>query len=90
MDPITNVALHSHNGIEYILVLEKIFSDEYGVYFKGNLQINDSKAKHTPLVCDKDECICLTITKEELVFYSSFGPILNLLTFIKSLFFSNR
>ena len=90
MDPGTNVPLHSHNGKEYILVLEGSFSDEYGTYSKGNLQINDSKVKHTPFSCDKDGCICLTITEEELVFYGPFAPILNLLTFIKSVFFSNR
>ena len=68
MDPGTNVPLHSHNGKEYILVLEGSFSDEYETYSKGNLQINDSKVKHTPFACDKNECICLTITEEELVF----------------------
>ena len=90
MDPGTNVPLHSHNGKEYILVLEGSFTDEYGTYSKGSLQINDSKVKHTPFACDKGGCICLTITEKELVFYGPFAPILNLLIFIKSLFFSNR
>ena len=86
MDPGTSVPLHSHNGKEYILVLEGSFCDEYGKYSKGNLQINDSKIKHTPVACNKNGCICLTITEKELVFFGPFGPILNLITFIKSLF----
>ena len=88
MDPGTSVPLHSHNGKEYILVLEGSFCDEYGKYSKGNLQINDSKIKHTPVACNKNGCICLTITEKELVFFGPFGPILNLITFIKSLFIS--
>ena len=90
MDPGTSVPLHSHNGKEYILVLEGSFCDEYGKYSKGNLQINDSKIKHTPVACNKNGCICLTITEKELVFFGPFGPILNLITFIKSLFISIR
>ena len=90
MDPGTTVPLHSHKGKEYILVLEGSFSDEYGTYHKGNLQINDFNVKHTPFSSDKDGCICLTITDEKLVFYGPFAPILNLIYFIKSLFFSNR
>ena len=90
MDPGTTVPLHSHQGKEYILVLEGSFSDEYGTYHKGNLQINDFNVKDKPFSSDKNGCICLTITDEKLVFYWPFALILNLLTFVKSLFFPNR
>jgi putative transcriptional regulator len=86
MNPGTKVPLHSHNGREYILVLEGSFCDEYGKYSKGDLQINDSKIKHTPVASDSEGCICLSITEKELVFYGPFASILNLVTFIKSLF----
>lgn len=86
MDPGTSVPLHSHNGKEYILVLEGSFSDEYGNYKKGNLQINDSMIKHTPTACNIKGCICLTITEDELVFFGPFAPILNIITFFKSFF----
>ena len=86
MDPGTKVPLHSHNGREYILVLEGSFCDEYGKYSKGNLQINDSKIKHTPEACNNEGCICLSITEKELVFYGPFAPVLNLITFLKSIF----
>ena len=90
MDQGAKVPLHSHNGKEYILVLEGSFSDEYGTYSKGDLQINDSKIKHTPIACKKEGCVCLTITEEELVFYGPFASLLNLFTFIKSVFFSPK
>ena len=86
MDPGASVPLHSHNGKEYILVLEGSFCDEYGNYKKGELQINDSKIKHTPIASEKEGCICLTITEEDLIFYGPFGTLLNILTFIKSSF----
>jgi putative transcriptional regulator len=86
MDPGARVPLHSHNGKEYTLVLEGSFSDEYGHYTKGNLQVNDSMIKHTPIACNKEGCICLTLTEKELVFFGPFAPILNIITFLKSLF----
>ena len=90
MDAGSKVPLHSHNGKEYILVLEGSFSDEYGKYSKGDLQINDSNIKHTPIACKNNGCICLTITEEDLVFFGPFAPILNILTFIKSLIFTPK
>ena len=89
MNPGTSVPLHSHNGKEYILVLEGSFNDEYGNYSKGSLQINDSNVKHTPIANDKNDCICLSITEKQLVFYGPFAPILNLISFFKSLFIKN-
>ena len=87
MNPGTKVPLHSHNGKEYILVLEGSFCDEFGIYSKGDLQINDYKIKHTPVACNDEGCVCLTVTEEDLVFYGPFAPLLNIVTFIKSIFF---
>ena len=86
MDPGTSVPLHSHNGKEFILVLDGSFCDEYGEYKKGDLQINDQKIKHHPTACEKDGCMCLSITEKDVVFFGRFGSALNLFTFIKSFF----
>lgn len=86
MDPGTSVPLHSHNGKEYILVLDGSFCDEYGEYNKGDMQINDQKIKHNPIACNKNGCICLSITENDVVFFGKFGSFLNLFTFIKSFF----
>ena len=86
MDPGTSVPLHSHNGKEYILVIDGSFCDEYGEYKKGDMQINDQKIKHLPSACDTNGCICLSITERDVVFFGKFASILNLFTFIKSFF----
>ena len=86
MDPGTSAPLHSHNGKEYILVIDGSFRDEYGEYKKGDMQINDQKIKHHPSACDKNGCVCLSITESDVIFFGKFASILNLFTFIKSFF----
>ena len=86
MDPGTSVPLHSHNGKEYILVLNGSFCDEYGEYNKGDMQINDQQIKHNPTACNSNGCICLSITENDVVFFGKYGSALNLFTFIKSFF----
>jgi putative transcriptional regulator len=86
MDPGTSVPLHSHNGKEYILVLDGSFCDEYGEYKKGDMQINDQQIKHNPTACNSSGCVCLSITENDVVFFGKFGSALNLFTFIKSFF----
>jgi putative transcriptional regulator len=86
MDPGTSVPLHSHNGKEYILVLDGSFCDEYGEYSKGDMQINDQQIKHNPTACNSSGCVCLSITENDVVFFGKFGSALNLFTFIKSFF----
>ena len=86
MDPGTSVPLHSHNGKEYILVIDGSFCDEYGEYKKGDMQINDQNIKHHPSASDSNGCVCLSITESDVVFFGRFASILNLFTFIKSFF----
>ena len=86
MDPGTSVPLHSHNGKEYILVLDGSFCDEYGEYNKGDMQINDQQIKHNPTACNSNGCVCLSITENDVVFFGKYGSALNLFTFIKSFF----
>ena len=86
MDPGTSVPLHSHNGKEYILVIDGSFCDEYGEYKKGDMQINDQNIKHHPSASDSNGCVCLSITESDVVFFGKFASILNLFTFIKSFF----
>ena len=78
MEPGASVPLHSHNGKEFILVLEGNFCDEYGNYNVGDIQINDQKVKHTPVACNKNGCICLTITEKDVIFFGRYGSFLNL------------
>ncbi len=86
MDPDISVPLHSHHGKEYILVLEGSFSDEYGEYKKGDMQINDQNIRHNPSTNHSEGCVCLSITENDVIFFGKFASILNLFTFIKSFF----
>ena len=86
MEPGASVPNHSHGGKEYILVLDGSFSDEYGTYSKGDIQINDQRIKHTPIASDNGGCICMTITEKDVIFFGKYGSFLNLFTFIKSFF----
>jgi len=86
MEPGTSVPLHSHNGKEFILVIDGSFKDEYGEYSKGDMQVNDQQIKHNPTACETNGCICLTITENDVVFFGKYGSALNLFTFIKSFF----
>ena len=86
MEPGSSVPLHSHGGKEYILVLKGSFRDEYATYSTGDIQINDQKIKHTPIACNDEGCVCLTITERDVIFFGKFGSFLNLFTFIKSFF----
>ena len=89
MDPGVSVPLHSHGGKEYILVLEGSFCDEYGDYYKGDIQINDQQIKHTPIASKETGCVCLSITEKDVIFFGRYGSFLNLFTFIKSFFKQN-
>ena len=86
MEPGASVPLHSHGGKEYILVLSGSFSDEYGNYSKGDIQINDQKIMHTPVACENNGCICLAITERDVIFFGKYGSFFNLFSFIKSFF----
>ena len=86
MDPGVSVPIHSHGGKEFILVLEGSFCDEYGVYSKGDIQINDQKIKHTPIASKDSGCVCLSITEKDVIFFGKYGSFFNLFTFIKSFF----
>ena len=86
MDPGVSVPIHSHGGKEYILVLEGSFCDEYGNYNKCDVQINDQIIKHTPIACEDQGCVCLSITEKDVIFYGRYGSFLNLFTFIRSFF----
>ena len=84
MDPGISVPLHSHGGKEYILVLVAFAT--ICKYNKGDIQINDQQVKHTPIACEDDGCICLSITEKDAIFFGKFGSFLNLFTFVRSFF----
>lgn len=61
---------HSHGGLELTLVLRGAFSDETGVYGRGDLQEADQDLLHQPHAAPGNDCVCLAITDAPLRFRS--------------------
>ncbi len=57
---------HSHGGMEITLVLDGAFSDETGLYHRGDLIVTDEDCDHTPKACPKNGCICLVVSSEPI------------------------
>jgi len=68
---------HTHLGDEYTVVLEGSFSDETGLYGKGDFMQRDEHDKHTPVATLDHECICLAVTEGPIQFTGVFSRLLN-------------
>lgn len=62
------VPTHTHRGLEYTVVLSGGFSDEMGVYHRGDFIARDPSHKHTPTALQNEDCICLTVLGAPLKF----------------------
>ena len=72
-----SMPLHTHTGDELTLVLEGAFSDEDGVYRKGDFLSRSCNDKHRPMVTEDAECICLTVLDGPIEFTGWFSRMLN-------------
>ncbi len=68
---------HSHTGREVTVVLKGAFSDENGLYKKGDFVVRDPQHKHRPIVTRDDECICLMVTEAPIQFTGTLTRWLN-------------
>jgi len=68
---------HRHTGDELTVVLEGSFSDEGGIYRKGDFISRDSRHKHKPVVTKDAECICLMVLDAPIEFTGWFTRLLN-------------
>lgn len=68
---------HRHTGDELTVVLEGSFSDESGVYTKGDFICRDKHHKHKPIVTKDAECICLMVLDAPIQFTGWFTRLLN-------------
>jgi len=62
------VPTHTHGGAEYTVILKGGFSDEFGVYSRGDFIARDQRHEHTPTALQSGECICLTVLGAALRF----------------------
>jgi len=68
---------HNHTGDELTVVLEGRFSDESGLYSKGDFVLRGANDNHRPTVTRDGECICLMVLDAPIEFTGWFTRLLN-------------
>ena len=77
--PGAKIPQHTHEGNESFLVLHGSYSDEYGNYKQGSVQVRSDDHNHTPVGDAKTGCIGLAYTHGKIKFSGKFGKLLNLI-----------
>ncbi len=68
---------HTHKGLESTLVLHGSFSDENGHYQVGDFMIEDGSVKHSPTTSKGQDCLCLTVLTEPMLFTQGIARLFN-------------
>lgn len=68
---------HTHLGDEYTVVLEGSFSDEDGLYSKGDFVVRGKNEQHRPVATQDKECICLAVSEGPMQFTGPLSRLLN-------------
>lgn len=68
---------HTHKGLESTLVLHGGFSDEDGHYEVGDFLLKDASVKHSPHTKGGEDCLCLTVLTEPMIFTQGVARIFN-------------
>ena len=69
---------HTHSGREFTLVLDGSFSDDYGVYRRGDVAVATEGEIHQPIAGTERDCICLAVVEGSLALTGPIGRVLNL------------
>ena len=77
--PGAKIPQHTHEGNESFLVLHGSYSDEYGNYEQGSVQVRSDDHNHTPIGNAQTGCIGLAYTHGRIKFSGKFGKLLNLI-----------
>ena len=77
--PGAKIPQHTHEGNESFLVLHGSYSDEYGNYKRGSVQVRSDDHNHTPVGHPQTGCIGLAYTHGKIKFSGKFGKLLNLI-----------
>lgn len=72
------VPQHTHDGNEYVLVLNGSYTDEVGTFGPGDLAISDGEIDHRPVANMGADCICLVVIDGPVRLTGPLGKILNL------------
>ena len=68
---------HTHIGNEFTVILEGSFSDEDGLYNRGDFIHRDANHAHTPTASRDRECICLAVTEGPAQLTGWLGKVIN-------------
>lgn len=71
------VVEHDHRGLEVTLVLEGSFSDQNGVYQKGDLIVKQPGDVHQPTAARNHDCLCLSVCEAPVKITGFMGLLLN-------------
>jgi putative transcriptional regulator len=71
------VPQHTHKGFESTLVLHGRFSDENGEYGEGDFVREDGNTKHAPQTAVGQDCLCLSILTEPMIFTQGVARVFN-------------
>ena len=77
--PGAKIPQHTHEGNESFLVLHGSYSDEYGSYNQGTVQVRSDDHHHTPIGHTQTGCVGLADTHGKIKFSGKFGKLLNLI-----------
>ena len=77
--PGAKIPQHTHEGNESFLVLHGSYSDEYGNYKAGTVQVRSDDHHHTPIGHAQTGCVGLAYTHGKIKFSGTFGKLLNLI-----------
>jgi putative transcriptional regulator len=77
--PGAKIPQHTHEGNESFLVLHGSYSDEYGSYKQGTVQVRSDDHHHTPIGHTQTGCVGLAYTHGKIKFSGKFGKLLNLI-----------
>jgi putative transcriptional regulator len=77
IEPGRAMPVHTHRGEEMTLVLAGGFTDEFGSFTRGDVEIADGDVLHQPVAMAGEACICLAVTDAPLSFRGRFGWLLN-------------
>ena len=77
--PGAKIPQHTHEGNESFLVLHGSYSNEYGNYKQGSVQVRSDDHDHTPVGHAQTGCIGLAYTHGKIKFSGKFGKLLNLI-----------
>ena len=77
--PGAKIPQHTHEGNENFLVLHGSYSDEYGSYKQGTVQVRSDDHHHTPIGHAQTGCVGLAYTHGKIKFSGKFGKLLNLI-----------